>query len=167
MLRLRGSLRFDIVFFVLGIVSFIFAALMIPLFGVTLLPVAFLIVFLLFGLLFMAFGYSTRPRHYRITTPSKPPEAKIEEKPPQPPETTETPTTPQPPSPKPSKPLMELTRIKGIGPKRVTALNALQIMSVEDLAKFSAEELADKLKISSKITAKWVEQAQNLLKEGS
>ena len=62
---------------------------------------------------------------------------------------------------------MELTRIKGIGPKRVTALNALQIMSVEDLAKFSAEELADKLKISSKITAKWVEQAQNLLKEGS
>jgi predicted flap endonuclease-1-like 5' DNA nuclease len=167
MLRLRGSLRFDIVFYALGIVCFIFTALMIPLFGVTLLPVAFLIVFLLFGLLFMAFGYSTRPRHYRIIRPSKPPEIKIEEKPLQPPEITETPTTPQPPPSEPSKPPMELTRIKGIGPKRVAALNALQIMSVEDLAKFSAEELADKLKISSKITAKWVEQAQNLLKEGS
>jgi predicted flap endonuclease-1-like 5' DNA nuclease len=173
MLRLRGPLRLDIVFYALGIVCFIFTALIIPLFGVTLLPVAFLIVFLLFGLLFMAFGYSTRPRHYRIIRPSKPPEVKIKEKPPQPPEITETPTAPPPSSPEQatlpelSKPPMELTRIKGIGPKRVRALNALQIVSVEDLAKFSAEELADKLEISSKITAKWVEQAQNLLKEGS
>jgi len=161
-LRLSVPLRFDIVFYVLGILCFVFAALIIPfLGGVTLLPVAFLIVLLLFGLLFAAFGYSTRPRHYRIVTP-KPPEVKTEEKPTEAPRT---PKAPQLPPSEPSKPRTELTRIKGIGTKRVQQLNALQIMSVEDLATFSAEELADKLKVSSKITAKWVEQAQNLVKE--
>jgi hypothetical protein len=32
------------------------------------------------------------------------------------------------------------------------------------LARHSARDLAQKMKISSKITAKWIEQAQNLLK---
>ena len=129
------------------------------------LPIAFLIVFFLFGLLFAAFGYSTRPRHYKAVTLPNPPETKIEEKPPQQPKPTEAPMPPQQAPSEPSKPKMELTRIKGIGPKRVAALNALQIISVQDLTKFSAEELAEKLRIPSKITAKWVEQAQNLLKE--
>jgi predicted flap endonuclease-1-like 5' DNA nuclease len=140
---------------------------MIPFFGVMLLPIAFLIVFLMFGLLFMIFGYSMRPRQNKIITPLKPLETKTEEKPPQLPEMTEAPLTSQQAPSRPSKPQIELTRIKGIGPKRVAALNALQIMSVEDLTEFSAEELAEKLRIPSKITEKWVEQALNLLKEGS
>lgn len=166
-------MRLDMVFYVLAITCFVFAALIVPLLGVTLLPVAFLIVLLLFGMLFSAFGYSTRPRHYRIVTPSKSTETKTEEEPPQVPETIETPTQPEPPlaqqakKPELAKPPIGLTRIKGIGPKRIAALNALQIMSEEDLAKFSPEELADKLKISSKITAKWVEQVHNLVKEES
>jgi len=166
-------MRLDIIFYVLAIVCFVFAALIIPLLGVTLLPVAFLIVLLLFGVLFSAFGYSTRPRHYRIITQPKPPETKTEEKPPQATEITQTPQQPEPQvtqqaqKPEPAKPSIELTRIKGIGPKRIAALNAMQIMSVEDLAKYSPEELAEKLKISGKITAKWVEQAHNLVKEGS
>jgi predicted flap endonuclease-1-like 5' DNA nuclease len=158
-------LRLDVIFYVLGIVCFIFAVLIIPLLGVTLLPVAFLIVLLLFGLLFTAFGYSTRPRHYRIIRPPplpKPAETKTEEKPPAPPEIPPAPTVS---TPAPSRPQIKLTRIKGIGPKRMAQLNALQIMSAEDLAKFSAAELADKLKVSSKITAKWIEQAQDLMKK--
>jgi predicted flap endonuclease-1-like 5' DNA nuclease len=146
-------LRFDIISYALGIVCFVLAALIIPFFGVTLMPTAFLIVLLLFGLFFIASGYSTRPKKYKIAVRIKPPETeKTEKKPPQPP-------------PTPSKPSTELTKIKGIGPKRITQLNALQITSVENLAQHSAKDLADKLKISSKITAKWVEQAKNLLNE--
>jgi predicted flap endonuclease-1-like 5' DNA nuclease len=163
-------LRSDIVFYLLGILCFILTLFIIPLFGETLLPIAFLIVLLLFGLLFMAFGYSTRPKLYRSVTPPKPPETKPEKKQSQPIEIAQAPTPPQPSTPqqapsKPSKPPIELARIKGIGPIRLAALNALQIMSVEDLTKFSAEELSQKLKIPIKITAKWVEQAQELLKE--
>ena len=147
-------MRFDIIFYFLGIICFILAACIILFWRVTLIPVAFLIVLLLFGLFFMASGYSTRPKKYKIVVPTKPIETRVEEKSIQPP-------------PTPSKPLTELDKIKGIGPKRIAQLNALQIASVEDLARFSAEDLATKLKISSKITAKWIEQAQDLLKEAS
>ena len=147
-------MRFDIIFYFLGIICFILAACIILFWRVTLIPVAFLIVLLLFGLFFMASGYSARPKKYKIIVPAKPIETRVEEKPIQSP-------------PTPSKPLTELDKIKGIGPKRIAQLNALQIASVEDLARFSAEDLATKLKISSKITAKWIEQAQDLLKEAS
>jgi predicted flap endonuclease-1-like 5' DNA nuclease len=120
-----------------------------PFWGVTLIPTAFMIVLLLFGLFFVASGYTARPRKYKIITPVKPIE-------------TEKPV--QQPLP-PIKPSAELAKIKGVGPKRIAQLNALQITSVEDLARFSVEDLADKLKISRKITAKWIEQARDLLKE--
>jgi predicted flap endonuclease-1-like 5' DNA nuclease len=147
-------LRFDIIFYFFGIICFVLAVCIIPFWGVTLIPVAFLIVLLLFGLFFIASGYSARPKKYPLIVPAKPTETKVEEKPIQPP-------------PTPSKPLTELNKIKGIGPKRIAQLKALQITSVEDLARFSAEDLATELKISSKITAKWIEQARNLMKEAS
>ena len=147
-------MRFDIIFYFLGIICFILAACIILFWRVTLIPVAFLIVLLLFGLFFMASGYSARPKKYKIIVPAKPIETRVEEKSIQPPPTS-------------SKPLTELDKIKGIGAKRIAQLNALQITSVEDLARFSAEDLAVKLKISGKITAKWIEQAQDLLKEAS
>ncbi len=59
---------------------------------------------------------------------------------------------------------LELTQVKGIGEKRATQLKALEINSVEDLAKASAEEIARKLQISSKITEKWIASAKALVK---
>ena len=59
---------------------------------------------------------------------------------------------------------VELTKVKGIGEKRATQLKALGIGSVEELAKTTAEDLAAKLKISPKITGKWIENAKNLTK---
>jgi predicted flap endonuclease-1-like 5' DNA nuclease len=59
---------------------------------------------------------------------------------------------------------LELTQVKGIGEKRATRLKALGINSVEDLAKASAEDIAKKLQISSKITKKWIDSAKALVK---
>jgi predicted flap endonuclease-1-like 5' DNA nuclease len=60
---------------------------------------------------------------------------------------------------------MELTKVKGIGEKRAEQLKALGISSVEDLAKASVEDLAEKLKISPKITGRWIENAKKLLEK--
>jgi len=154
-------LRFDIVFYLVGIVCFILAVFIPWYLGIGpipagLIPAAFVIVFILFGIFFISFGYSLRPRKFKIVSPTRLPEIKPEEKPPQP-----------QPQPEPSKPLTDLTRIKGIRLKRIAQLRDLQITSVKDLAQYSAEELSRKMKVSSKITAKWIEQAQNLLKESS
>jgi predicted flap endonuclease-1-like 5' DNA nuclease len=148
-----------VVFYSIGIICFIVAILIIPFWGVTLIPTALVIVLLLFGSFFIASGYAARPRQYKITTPSEPiktekPTEKIEEKPVQ-----------QPIAP--IKPSNELSKINGLGPKRIAQLNSLQITCVEDLARSSAEDLADQLKTSRKTTAKWIEQAQDLLKAPS
>jgi predicted flap endonuclease-1-like 5' DNA nuclease len=121
------------------------------------------------GLLFIGLGYTQRPR----------PQAKAIQTPP-PPAPAQTLTAPTP-SPavevvteekpaiiveaKPARPMMELTQVKGIGEKRKEQLKALNISSVEDLAKASAEDLASKLKISPKITGKWIENAKQLLEK--
>ncbi len=55
-----------------------------------------------------------------------------------------------------------LTDVKGIGEKRASQLRALGILSVNDLSKASAKDLAAKLKISSKITDKWIENAREI-----
>jgi len=58
-----------------------------------------------------------------------------------------------------------LTEVKGIGEKRAEQLKALGISSVEDLAKASAKDLAAKLKISPKITRRWVRNAKKLVEK--
>jgi predicted flap endonuclease-1-like 5' DNA nuclease len=60
---------------------------------------------------------------------------------------------------------MGLTEVKGIGEKRAEQLKALGISSVEDLAKASEQDLAEKLKISPKITGKWIENSKKLLEK--
>jgi predicted flap endonuclease-1-like 5' DNA nuclease len=150
-------LRFDIAFYLLGILCFILAAFIIPTWGITLIPTAILIVLLLFGIFCIASGYSARPKKYKTLLPLEAIEPETKEKRPSIPQLASTSEL--------SKPLTELAEIKGMGPKRIAQLNALQITSAEDLAKLSAEDLAAKLGISSKITSKWVEQARNLLKE--
>ena len=119
------------------------------------------------GLLFIGLGYTQRPKPQPIEVKAPPPPAS--------PPTVAAPAPPPPAvevvkeekpeivveaAPVPS--IMELTEVKGIGEKRKEQLKALGINSVEDLAKASAEDLAQKLKISPKITGKWIENAKNL-----
>lgn len=123
------------------------------------------------GLVFIGLGYSQRPRPTTptittsptMTTPATipPPPA-----PPTQPVTTEIakeeiiePTVEAPP-PRPG-----LTEIKGIKDKRAAQLKALDINSIEDLAKASAKDLATKLKISPKITGKWIENAKEIVRK--
>jgi len=70
---------------------------------------------------------------------------------------------PPPPAPPTVKPPIEITKVKGIGPKRAEQLRSLGIHTAEDLTKVSAEELATKTKTSSKITGKWIEEAKKLI----
>ena len=105
------------------------------------------------GLLFIGLGYSQRPKAKTKSTASETP----------------------PPTPSPvtevveekilvetALPKIELTEVKGIGEKRAEQLKTLGISNVEDLAKASADDLAAKLKISPKITGKWIENAKKL-----
>jgi predicted flap endonuclease-1-like 5' DNA nuclease len=57
-----------------------------------------------------------------------------------------------------------LIKIKGIGEKRASQLNALGINTIDELAKASAQDIAKSLKISSKIVDKWVAGAKDLIK---
>jgi predicted flap endonuclease-1-like 5' DNA nuclease len=121
------------------------------------------------GLLFAGLGYTQRPK----------PKAKM---------TVETPPSTQAPTPVltvPAEPpvtesvkeekievtteaapsVLGLTEVNGIGEKRKAQLNAMGINSVEDLSKALADDLAAKLKISPKITGKWIENAKKLLEK--
>jgi predicted flap endonuclease-1-like 5' DNA nuclease len=123
------------------------------------------------GLAFIALGYTQRPKPtstattptttaettaITVPTPSPPPLAhpaateivKGEE--------AETVTETGPPS-------IGLTRVKGIKEKRAAQLKAVGINTLEDLAKASARDLGTKLKISPKITVRWIENAKEIL----
>ncbi|MEM1589863.1 MAG: hypothetical protein QXZ68_01830 [Candidatus Bathyarchaeia archaeon] len=100
------------------------------------------------GLFFAGIGYTQRPK---TTT----------EAPPAPIPTVQEETSIEAVSAK----ALELTEVRGIGAKRAEQLKALGTLNVGDLAKASAEDLALKLKISPKITKKWVEEAKTLLEK--
>mgnify|MGYP001036499485 CR=1 FL=1 len=102
------------------------------------------------GLLFVGLGYSQRPKITRVESlptpaPTIPPTITKEE--------TATEAAPT---------VAPLTEVKGIGEKRAEQLKGLDINTIEDLAKASAKGLASKLKISPKITAKWIGNAETL-----
>jgi len=59
---------------------------------------------------------------------------------------------------------LEMAEVKGVGPTREKQLKALGINTIEDLAKASAKELAEKTKTSPEITRKWIEEAERLTK---
>jgi len=106
------------------------------------------------GLLFIGLGYSQRPKI-----------AGIERQPAPAPTTAvmiaEEAETAMKAAPK----VVPLTEVKGVGEKRAEQLKGLGINGVEDLAKASAEDLAGKLKISPKITARWIGNAKKLAKK--
>jgi predicted flap endonuclease-1-like 5' DNA nuclease len=108
------------------------------------------------GLIFIGLGYSQRPKTktMAVEAPSVPtvPTAVTEEK------------TGSIMEAAPS--VTALTEVKGIGEKRAEQLKAINISSMEDLAEASAKDLAAKLKISPKITRKWIGNAKKLVKKG-
>ena len=108
------------------------------------------------ALLFIGLGYSQRPKTkvMAIEAPPVPtaPTAVTEEK-------TETIMEAAPS-------VTALTEVKGIGERRAEQLKAIKITSMEDLAKTSAKDLATRLKISPKITRKWIRNAKNLVEKG-
>lgn len=107
------------------------------------------------GIFFIGLGYTQRPKAATKTTTIEAPS----------PAPTSTQTV-QEEIPKETAQIgRELTEVKGIGAKRVEQLKALNIVSVEDLAKASAEELASKLKVSPKITERWIENAKELVEK--
>ncbi len=99
------------------------------------------------------------------STPEIP--AQAEPIPNEPPATLTAKTAPAPPTIEatPNLAEQELTKVNGIGQKRAAQLNAIGIKTIPDLAQASAEEIAQKLKVSPKITAKWIQNAQQLHKK--
>ena len=61
--------------------------------------------------------------------------------------------------------ITDLTEVNGIGEKRKAQLSTMGINNVEDLSKASPNDLATKLKISPKITEKWIDSAKELLEK--
>ena len=57
-----------------------------------------------------------------------------------------------------------MTQVKGIGEKRALQLKEMGIDTANDLINESSEKIAQKLKISPKITEKWKLDAEQLLK---
>lgn len=123
------------------------------------------------GVLFIGLGYYQRPKPKEpaIEAPSLTPQA------PSAAPATPSPTPLTPPTvtevmeEKKTEPsvdvapaITELTEVTGIGEIRAGQLKAVGISNVEDLAKASTEDLTAKLKISPKITAKWIENAKKL-----
>ena len=75
-----------------------------------------------------------------------------------------------PPTPHLSLPVIppiEVTEVRGVGPKRAKQLQELGINTAQDLAKTTATTLAAKTELSTKITRKWVRRAKRLIKEAS
>jgi len=70
------------------------------------------------------------------------------------------PTVLQKPEAVPEETVSPLTKVKGIGEKRATQLNALGINTVAELTQASTQDIAKSLKISPKIVAKWVDDAK-------
>ncbi|MEM2875782.1 MAG: helix-hairpin-helix domain-containing protein [Candidatus Bathyarchaeia archaeon] len=58
---------------------------------------------------------------------------------------------------------LELTRVRGIGPKWSEKLKAVGIDDVRELAKCDPKNLAENVGVSEKITSRWVKNANELL----
>jgi predicted flap endonuclease-1-like 5' DNA nuclease len=127
-----------------------------------------------FGFVFIGLGYTLRPKRAvttQIAVAAPPPSVVaaptpkvtevVEEK--KPVETRPEPVVQAEPVVEVKPPSAGLLEVKGIGEKRAEQLRTLGVSTVEDLATASAEDLATKLKISPKITGKWIENAKGIV----
>lgn len=120
------------------------------------------------GLAFIGIGYSQRPKSKAIPTSSH----------------TVAPPTPTPARSSISEPIATkavkekidtsteadlsfetLSRIKGIGKKRAGQLKTVGIVSIEELASARPRQLAGKLKVSTKTTKKWIQNAREIIEK--
>ena len=114
------------------------------------------------GLLFAGLGYSQRPKpQARVIEAPPPPSLTL----PAPPAVTEVVVEKTETVVETAPPKVALTEVKGIGEKRAEQLKALGVNSVKELANASAKDLAVKLKISPKITGKWIDNAKKLVEK--
>jgi predicted flap endonuclease-1-like 5' DNA nuclease len=60
---------------------------------------------------------------------------------------------------------LDITQVKGVKAKRAEQLKAIGINTVDELANASAEDVGTKLKISPKITERWIADAKALLEK--
>lgn len=133
-----------------------------------------------FGLVFIGLGYTMRPKQAvttQIAVAPPPPTVVsiptpkvtevVEEKKPleTKPEPVVQPVVQAEPVVEVKPPSAGLLEVKGIGEKRSEQLRTLGISTIEDLAKASAKDLATKLKISPKITGKWIENAKGIVEK--
>jgi len=162
MAREKDKMRSDYALYTVAIIFFIMTGIV---FAYQTQPVELWIVAtIVLGIFFIGLGYTQRPKAKVQTTVAALP-------------STPTPTQLAPPPTPPREAVEEkaveavevampagtpLIRVKGIGEKRAEQLKALGINSVEELAKASADELASKLKISPKITQRWIEDAKRI-----
>lgn len=117
------------------------------------------------GLLSIGLGYSQRPKTAaqacqtatttvpQETVPTQTPEVAVQE-----------PAAPVVEAPAAATVTLELTEVKGIGEKRAAQLKTLGINNAAELAKASAEDIASKLQVSSKIAQKWIDNAREIVK---
>jgi len=115
------------------------------------------ITLVILGVILAGVGYTLRPKEAVVETPSAATVPSQGHVPPTP--------VPEPTPTVEKKSPIELVEVKGIGPKRSEQLKSLGILTVQDLAKASAEELASKLEVSPKITTRWIKEAKRLLDE--
>lgn len=112
-------------------------------------------VLLMLGLISAGAGYLVRPGEMTLIPRPHLPAPKLSSSPP----------TPQ--LSLPVIPPIEVTEVRGVGPKRAKQLRELGINTAQDLAKTTATTLAAKTELSTKITRKWVRRAKRLIKEAS
>ena len=62
---------------------------------------------------------------------------------------------------------LELTMVRGIGPKWSSRLKEAGVNSVQNLASMKAKELAKKIGASEKVVSKWIAGAKEILKKKS
>lgn len=161
-------MRSDYALYVVAVIFFLITALS---FAVTQLADfernVWIVTTVVLGLLFAGLGYTQRPKvqpaqtqtemQPKATTPTLQPQPVVVE--PIKKEITE------PVAEVTTTPKLDLTAVKGIKAKRAEQLKGIGISSIEDLARASADDLGNKLKISPKITGKWIEQAKLLLEK--
>ncbi len=150
-------MRSDYALYIVAVICFILAAVVFAIdLGLTGdIQLATTAVLAILGLISAGAGYLVRPEEMIPPPPPRPPAPKPSAPPPRPPPKMKT------------TPPIEITEVKGIGPKRAEMLRAQGINTAQDLAKSSATLLAANMEISSKTTHRWVREAEKLIKEAS
>lgn len=75
----------------------------------------------------------------------------------------ETPVEEKKPEVAAPKTFIELTKVKGIGPKWSERLKNAGVNSADELAKCNSKDLAEKLGISEKIVSRWIRNANEIV----